>query len=45
MDLTPLEIGKALKDLKNGKAPGTYGFTPDFYKFFWAKIKTLFSKV
>ena len=44
-DLTPLEIGKALKELKNGKAPGTDGFTPDFYKFFWAKIKNTVLKV
>jgi exonuclease III len=34
------EIGKALKELKNGKAPGTDGFTPDFYKFFWILIKS-----
>jgi exonuclease III len=35
------DIGHALKDLKNGKSPGTDGFTPDFYKFFWPKIKLL----
>jgi hypothetical protein len=35
------EIGQALMDLKNGKSPGTDGFTPDFYKFFWTKIKLL----
>jgi hypothetical protein len=31
----------ALKDLKNGKTPGTDGFPPDFYKFFWQYIKDL----
>ena len=35
------EIGKALKDLKNGKTPGTDGFPPDFYKFFWKDIGLL----
>jgi exonuclease III len=39
IDLT--EIGIALKELKNGKSPGTDGFTADFYKFFWSKIKNL----
>ena len=40
-DITLQEIGCALKELKNGKSPGTDGFTPDFYKFFWTKLKTL----
>jgi hypothetical protein len=40
-DINIKEIGQALKELKNGKSPGTDGFTADFYKFFWAKIKTL----
>jgi hypothetical protein len=35
------EIGQALKDLKNGKTPGSDGFPPDFYKFFWCEIKVL----
>jgi hypothetical protein len=44
--LTINEVGKALKELKNGKAPGTDGFTPDFYKFFWPKIKnTVFNSL
>jgi hypothetical protein len=38
-ELTIEEIGSALKELKNGKSPGTDGFTPDFYKFFWPDIK------
>jgi hypothetical protein len=37
--MTLKEIGSALKELKNGKSPGSDGFTPDFYKFFWPKIK------
>jgi exonuclease III len=36
------EIGIALRNLKNGKSPGSDGFTPDFYKFFWPKIKQVF---
>jgi hypothetical protein len=35
------EVGVALKDLKNGKTPGTDGFPPDFYKFFWKDIGIL----
>ena len=35
------EIGTSLRELKNGKSPGTDGFTADFYKFFWIKIKNL----
>jgi hypothetical protein len=38
-NLTIEEIGIALKGLQNGKSPGTDGFTPDFYKFFWPDIK------
>ena len=40
-DITIEEVGRALKDLKNGKTPGTDGFPPDFYKFFWGDIKEL----
>jgi exonuclease III len=40
-NITMSEIGIALKELKNGKSPGTDGFTADFYKFFWVKIKEL----
>ena len=38
-DITMDEIGAALKELKNGKSPGTDGLTTDFYKFFWVKIR------
>jgi hypothetical protein len=40
-NITLQEVGRALKDLKNGKSPGTDGFTADFYKFFWMKLQTL----
>jgi exonuclease III len=39
--LTLEEVGRALKDLKNGRTPGTDGFPPDFYKFFWKDIGVL----
>ena len=37
--LTPEECASAIKNMKNGKSPGTDGFTVEFYKFFWNKIK------
>ena len=37
-DITLKEIGEALSQLKNGKSPGSDGFTIDFYNFFWPKI-------
>ena len=39
--LSLVEIGKALKQLKNDKSPGNDGFTTNFYKFFWPDIKHL----
>ena len=39
-DITIAECGKSLCDLPNNKAPGSDGFTADFYKFFWTNIKT-----
>ena len=36
-----LECTKALQSLKNGKSPGTDGFSPDFYKMFWTDINML----
>jgi hypothetical protein len=32
------ECGESLKLMKNGKSPGSDGFTVDFYKFFWNDI-------
>jgi exonuclease III len=40
-NITLNETGAALKDLQNGKSPGSDGFTPDFYKFFWPDIKEI----
>jgi hypothetical protein len=40
-EITLEELGKALKQLKNGKSPGSDGFTSDFYKFFWIDIKDI----
>jgi exonuclease III len=39
MEINIIEIGQALKELQNGKSPGSDGLTPDFYKFFWPQIK------
>ena len=35
------EISEALKQLKNGSAPGSDGLTTEFYKYFWLQIKTM----
>ena len=32
------EFSKALADVENRKSPGSDGFTPEFYKFFWKDI-------
>jgi hypothetical protein len=40
-DITLQETGIALKGLQNGKSPGSDGFTPDFYKFFWPTIQNV----
>ncbi len=32
------EYTKSIKDMSNGKSPGTDGFTVDWYKFFWSDI-------
>ena len=37
--LNEKELLKAIKDMKNGKSPGTDGLTSEFYKFFWRDIK------
>jgi exonuclease III len=40
-EITYTEIANALKELKNGKTPGTDGFPPDYYKFFWKDLGNL----
>lgn len=37
-NITYKECGEALKLMKNGKSPGSDGYTVDFYKFFWKNI-------
>ena len=39
--LSEYECGIALKQMKNGKSPGSDGITTEFYKIFWPDIKTL----
>jgi hypothetical protein len=40
-ELTLQECTESLRKLPNNKTPGSDGFTTNFYKFFWSKIKTL----
>ena len=37
-ELSYEEISIALKNMKNGKSPGSDGFPVEFFKFFWKKI-------
>ena len=37
--LTMDELTKYLKKVKNNVAPGSSGFTNEFYKFFWYDLK------
>ena len=32
------ELGKAVRNMKNGKSPGPDGFTVEFYIYFWTEI-------
>ena len=40
--ITVEELGKTLMRMKNGTSPGSDGFTVEFYKFFWADLKSFF---
>jgi hypothetical protein len=35
------EIAQPVKELNNGKSPGTDGLGIEFYKFFWTKIHNI----
>ena len=37
-EISYLELGKALKTMKNDKTPGLDGFTVECFKFLWADI-------
>lgn len=37
-DLSDDECGKALKDVKQGKSPGTDSLPDEFYRVFWADV-------
>ena len=37
--ISETEIQFVLKNMKNGKSPGSSGFTTEFYKFFWPDLK------
>ena len=38
-NLTMEDCANTVSSLKNGKSPGTDGFTAEFNKFFWPDIK------
>ena len=37
--ITESELLSVLKNMKNGKSPGSDGFTAEFFKFFWHDLK------
>ncbi len=39
--ITEQEMLNSIKQLTNGKTPGTDGLSADFYKLFWIDIKYL----
>ena len=42
--LAEKECEEAVKDMKNGKTPGTDGLTAEFYKIFWQDLKNAMVK-
>lgn len=41
LPITEEEVGLAIKQLNNGSAPGSDGFTAEFYKVFWSRLKPM----
>ena len=37
-EITYSELTTAIKKMKNGKSPGSDGYTAEFFKFFWKDI-------
>ena len=42
--ISTTELSITLKNMKNNKVPGLDGFTAEFYKMFWLKIKILITR-
>jgi hypothetical protein len=42
--LSELELKNSLRQMKNGKSPGSDGLTAEFYKIFWNDIKNAFTE-
>lgn len=39
-EITEREITESIKELKNGRTPGSDGLPSEFYKFFWVDVKS-----
>ena len=40
--ITEMECANALKEMNNGKSPGSDGLTTEFFKIFWNTIKSFY---
>ena len=43
-DISETEVAKYLKNTRNNVSPGSTGFTGNFYKFYWSKLKHIIMK-
>ena len=41
-DLTQEDLYNSLKSMQNGKSPGNYGLTKEFYETFWNELQKIF---